>query len=58
MKIDNDPVFYCNSCLSLHIVINNGDDVCGNCGAVNFVSQLPFDKYQEMINETSSEIKP
>jgi hypothetical protein len=52
----DEEVYYCNSCLSLHIVIRGEDDVCGNCGAVNYVSVVPFDKYLE-IREESTNIK-
>lgn len=53
---DNEPVYYCNSCLSLHILIHNNDDLCGNCGSVNFTSCVTFDKYLE-IREKHSEVK-
>lgn len=49
----DEPVYYCNHCLSLYILDNNGEDVCGNCGSVNYTSHVPFDKYQEIIEKNS-----
>lgn len=57
MKINDEPVYYCKACISLHILDNNGDDLCGNCGAVNFVSVVPFEEYLKIKDEDSSKIE-
>lgn len=31
-EIENDPVYYCKSCLSLAIVVDHGESYCGHCG--------------------------
>ncbi len=54
----NEPTYYCKSCMSLHIIEGeDGNDICGSCGAVNFVSVVPYEEYEKIINERNSEIK-
>lgn len=53
----DEPVYYCKSCLSLYIVDVNDQDICGNCGSVNFVSYVPFNEYQEII-EKNTDVTP
>lgn len=52
-----EPVYYCKNCYSLNIRIDDNDnDVCGNCGAANFTSCVPYEKYEEIINEKDRNI--
>lgn len=57
MEYNEEPVYYCKACLSLHIVEEHGNDLCKNCGAINFVSVIPYEDYEKMIDEKDSELK-
>ena len=52
-----EPTYYCKACLSLHIVEDDGQDICGSCGAVNFVAVVPYEEYEKIANENNSELK-
>jgi hypothetical protein len=53
-----EPVYYCKNCLSLNIQIDdNKNDVCGNCGAENFTSCVPYEDYEDLVNETNRNIR-
>lgn len=57
-EFKDEPTYYCKSCLSLHIVVDNqGNDMCGSCGAVNFVSVVPYKDYEKMMNERDTDVR-
>ena len=54
---NEEPVYYCKACLSLNIIESDGNDICNSCGAVNFVSVVPFDEYKKLRDEASADLK-
>ena len=37
-KYENEPVYYCNGCLSLKVKSESGIDYCGNCGSTDITT--------------------
>lgn len=43
---NDEPVFYCNGCLSLRVVSEFGLDYCDSCGSTDIVSSS-FEEWEE-----------
>ena len=57
---NDEPVYYCEHCTSLHILRDAGLDFCGNCGSTEIErldsdeNQSAIDKWQDIYNKRFS----
>lgn len=49
-KYDNIPVHYCRQCGSLHVLIEDGIDICGNCGSMA-IGKASIEAWTELYKE-------
>lgn len=49
-NIEEEPVYYCNDCLSLNIRNEEGIDMCFNCGSVD-IGKTDFEDWEYLYKK-------
>ena len=53
-EYDDEPVLYCDLCLSLKIRYTGGEDYCDSCGSIH-ISETDIDTWSDMYKKMYGE---